>query len=53
MARYAMPHGVVAARSRHAGAVCALQLRFDQVDDNVNVDSIVQSDFLPGHEMRR
>jgi hypothetical protein len=28
-------------------------LRSAQVDDNVNVDSIVQSDFLPGHGMPR
>jgi hypothetical protein len=29
------------------------RLRSTQVDDNVNVDSIVQSNFLPGHGMPR
>ncbi|MDR6407987.1 UNVERIFIED_ORG: hypothetical protein ABIC54_002970 [Burkholderia sp. 1263] len=51
-----MPGGVVAARLRPGWGMpvpyCAW-LRFAQVDDNVNVDSIVQSNFLPGHGMPR
>jgi hypothetical protein len=51
-----MPLGVVVAM---AACSCRIApwvqqwLRSAQVDDNVNVDSIVQSDFLPGHGMPR